>query len=658
MQNIRVLLVDDDNNYFSLIQKMLARDTQYQLEWASSYTQALHTAGTSQYDVFLVDYRLEDQSGLDLLKALRGRDIHAPVILMTSYADRDFDMQVLENGAADYIDKADLKPGILARMIRYTVQREADHRALQESEERYRTLLENASDGILIVNAAGKISIANIAAGTLTGYPPDALLARDFKEVVTSPESDQAAFNLNLAEVNQPVILEQRIKRRDGTFVPVEISAKRARDGSVQCIIRDITHRKEVEREREKYVERLTILRQIDEEISQMLSMDYVQALALDAAMRLSGARAGFIATMEDGQLKMSQAIGYYAAMDKGGTMPPNPLYDRVVRTETAQLLVGIQSMPDYEPPHADTHSQMVIPLMSYERMLGLLNLETDRDDRFNEEIFDFIKLIAARVAIAIENAQLYQIAQDQLAQMQELFRQVSELEQLKTDMIRIAAHDLRNPVGVIVGYLELLEWSLDDKLNDKQRGQIQAMMRAAQRMEKITTDILSLERIEKLRLDKAQTIDLNEVVSEGYEEYTGQARQKKQTISLELSEQPLIVQGDHAQIREAVANLIGNAIKYTAESGTIHVATLIRDGCAEFTVVDSGYGIPEEQQTGLFQPFFRAASDETANIEGTGLGLHLVKNIVERHEGQMIFNSVYGEGSTFGFSLPLAEAS
>jgi PAS domain S-box-containing protein len=657
LQNIRVLLVDDDNNYFNLIQKMLARESQYQLEWASSYDQAREAATRAHYDVYLIDYRLEDRSGLDLLKELRALDVHAPVILMTSYADRDFDMQVLENGAADYIDKADLKPGILARMIRYTVQREVDHRALQESEERYRTLLENASDGILIVNAAGKISIANIAAGTLTGFAPDALLAREFSEFVSAADSSQPAFNVSLAEVNRPVILEQRIKRRDGSYVPVEISAKRARDGSVQCIIRDITHRKEVELEREKYVKRLTILRQIDEEINQMLSMDYVQALALDAAMRLSGARAGFIATMEDGRLTMSQAIGYYASMDKGGAMPPNPLYDRVVRSEVAQLLLDIQDMPDYEPPHADTHSQMVIPLMSYERLLGLLNLETNRDDRFNDEIFEFIKLIAARVAIAMENAQLYQIAQDQLAQMQELFRQVSELEQLKTDMIRIAAHDLRNPVGVIVGYLELLEWSLEGKLTDKQHGQIQAMMRAAQRMEKITTDILSLERIEKLRLDQTQTIDLNEVVNETFEEYNGQARQKKQEITLDVSAQPLVVQGDHAQIREAVANLVGNAIKYTAEGGTIRVITQQVDSCAEFKVIDTGFGIPEEQQTGLFQPFFRAASDETANIEGTGLGLHLVKNIVDRHEGKMIFNSVYGEGSTFGFSLPLAES-
>lgn len=657
MRTIRVLLVDDDKNYFSLIQKMLAREKQYLLDWASSYELAKTIAQKTQHDVYLVDYRLTDKTGLDLLTDLRAMNIQAPFILMTSYADRDFDMQVLESGAADYIDKADLKPGILGRMIRYAVQREADMRALQESEERYRTLLENASDGILIIDKTGQITIANIAAGTLTGYKSEDLVGTPYDKHIFNIGTSKPQFSLASIPNDQPILMEQRIQKNDGSYVPVEISAKRASDGSVQCIIRDITHRKQTEEEREKYVQRLTILRQIDEEINQMLSMDYVQALALDASVRLSGARAGFIATIDNGQLWMSQAIGHYTQMDKGGAMAPNPLYDKVIRSEVARMLSDFQEIPGYTPPHPDTRAQMVIPLMSYERMLGILNLETNRDDRFNEEVFEFIKLIAARIAVAMENAQLYQIAQDQLAKMQELYRQVSELEQLKTDMIRIAAHDLRNPVGVMVGYLELLEWSLDDKLTDKQRVQIQAMMRAAQRMEKITTDILSLERIEKLHLDRTQKIELNEVVKESFDDLAGQARQKKQTITLHAGENDkFIVQADGAQIREAVANLISNAIKYTPEEGMIDVYVNKVDSCVEFKVVDTGYGIPEDQQVSLFQPFFRAASDETASIEGTGLGLHLVKNIITRHEGKMIFNSVYGKGSTFGFSLPIME--
>jgi signal transduction histidine kinase len=95
------------------------------------------------------------------------------------------------------------------------------------------------------------------------------------------------------------------------------------------------------------------------------------------------------------------------------------------------------------------------------------------------------------------------------------------------------------------------------------------------------------------------------------------------------------------------------DAIKFKPGNGTITI-TMENDGEAViFEVIDTGYGIPEDMQSRLFQPFYRAKTRETANIEGTGLGLHLVKNIIERHNGRMIFRSRYKEGSTFGFQIP-----
>jgi signal transduction histidine kinase len=115
-----------------------------------------------------------------------------------------------------------------------------------------------------------------------------------------------------------------------------------------------------------------------------------------------------------------------------------------------------------------------------------------------------------------------------------------------------------------------------------------------------------------------------------------------------------LEVLADSAQIGEAMNNLISNAIKYTPEGGKIEVSLSADDDNAIFRVRDNGYGIPLEQQAGLFQPFYRATTAKTIDIEGTGLGLHLVKNIIQRYDGEMIFSSVEGAGSTFGFKLPL----
>jgi two-component system, OmpR family, phosphate regulon sensor histidine kinase PhoR len=114
-------------------------------------------------------------------------------------------------------------------------------------------------------------------------------------------------------------------------------------------------------------------------------------------------------------------------------------------------------------------------------------------------------------------------------------------------------------------------------------------------------------------------------------------------------------VTGDEAQLQEAFVNILMNAIKYTPANGRIQIRLRQQDAFALLEIQDSGFGIPDELQPNLFRPFYRAKTQDTANIPGTGLGLHLVKNIIERHQGRMIFQSTYGSGSTFGFILPLS---
>jgi signal transduction histidine kinase len=130
--------------------------------------------------------------------------------------------------------------------------------------------------------------------------------------------------------------------------------------------------------------------------------------------------------------------------------------------------------------------------------------------------------------------------------------------------------------------------------------------------------------------------------------------RQRGQELAVSI--EPLAVDGDPTELREPVTNLLGNAVKYTGSGGVIRVA-LHRDGdSALLEIADTGYGIPADQQEGLFQPFHRVKTRETYTIDGTGLGLYLVKRIVERHRGSVHFYSDYGKGSVFGFRLPLAK--
>jgi signal transduction histidine kinase/FixJ family two-component response regulator len=424
---------------------------------------------------------------------------------------------------------------------------------------------------------------------------------------------------------------------------------------TLQRAIHYALERDRVSKERERHAQQFKILHQVDDELSQVLNMNYVQAMALDLAVRLSGADTGYIGLFEGEQIRIAQAIGGYADLKSGSLQAITPLIKKIQEDLKPRLIGDVKAETEKVVVHPKTIAQMLLPLISSDRIIGILNIETSKSDRFTDDTYEFLKLVTGRVAVALDNARLYQVAQERYEEMQRLYTQVSGLEQLKTDMIRVAAHDLRNPASVIIGYVELVRRVLGKDADKRAYNYLDMIDKATRRIEKITNDILSLERIENSSVEKAKTFDLNKVIQEAFYEHNEQAIEKEQDIDLKLAEATLMVRADDIQIVEAAANLLTNAIKYTPSKGKISVLTRQEDGHAIFEVKDTGFGIPEDMQGKLFQPFFRAKTKETDDIEGTGLGLYLIKNIIERFGGKIVFSSVYLQGSTFGFRLPIS---
>lgn len=492
------------------------------------------------------------------------------------------------------------------------------------------------------------------------GYTPAEIeaMGASVLRVLMHPE-DLPRFEKHIAQLmltpdNTLVEFQYRMRQANGQWSWVmsrEVIFKRDehdRPTQILGIASDVTPWVLTEQAIRENLEQLVLLRRIEAELSESLDLDQVLMTALDAALRLSGAEHATLNLLEGDEVVVAQSIGYY---QPGRRFPANRgVVGRVLRQRVPELVSDVLHDRDYVQDVPTTRAQMVIPLLYRERLIGALNLETSKPDRFRGENFSVLTLIASRIATAVDFASLYRLSQRQLEELQQLYLRVSELEQLKTDMIRIAAHDLRNPLSGVVGFTELL---LDgtDPLTDDQRDMLGLTRRAANKMQKIVTDILSLERVEQASRQH-ETISLTELVQHAYDDALDRAKAKSLEYRLSVPEKRVMIEGDDAQFREAVENLIGNAIKYTQEGGAVRVNLSVSAGTATFEVEDTGIGIPEDQQARLFQPFFRASSPETNGIEGTGLGLHLVKNIVERHGGQMRFHSVYGKGSCFGFRL------
>jgi len=229
----------------------------------------------------------------------------------------------------------------------------------------------------------------------------------------------------------------------------------------------------------------------------------------------------------------------------------------------------------------------------------------------------------------------------------------LKDLTRLKTHLLHMASHDLKNPLGVLLGYLDMMR-------EDAQNGIVpdpnfvDGMFRAVERMEALIQTLLSQERIEAQGTHIRQRIDpvtiLNDVVSD----MMPSANAKDHEVVMDIGDSTAVISGDPVELREAMGNLVSNAIKYTPEQGRVTINMKTEDNRLYFSVIDTGLGIPADQQNMIFNKYFRAKSAATAEIEGTGLGLSLVKTVVEAHGGKVWFQSEEGAGSTFGFWLPI----
>jgi PAS domain S-box-containing protein len=661
--SVRILLVSDADAQREQIIALLEQSTlSYALTTVDANVGAVQQLQRASHDVVLMVDQLRP---IPFLQVLTREGMTVPVIFLGACDGLADEMAILKAGAADVVPLAGLTSAVLVRSISTSQARAAALVELQTNEARYRGIVEGQAEFLIRYDNSLNLTFVNHAYCAYRGEPTAALLGTSALATVLTADRERLKGAVRGLSASWPS-MSIEVQTTDSTEKPHRwhhwtVQAIYDEDEGLlafQSVIRDVTERKYVEAALNSRLEELNVLRRVDAELTETLNMTSVATLALDSAMRLSGAHIALLGmySEESGELKLREAYGVEMESVEPIFAEKHGIIGQVIQERQARLIPDIATEPDATATDPRMTTQMLIPLISQERMLGLISLETYLPERFSPERFEFLQLVTGRIAVALDNARLYELQRQQLEELQQLYEQVTQLEQLKTDMIRIASHDLRNPIGVMQGYIEMLEWDVSNENHDTKRylDQLEAMQRMTRRMRKITADILSVDRIEQSALPNQDiTLDLTQIIREAAEEHVHAAKQKGIDYRIKLPPLPTEIHGDAAQLHEAADNLIGNAIKYTPEGGRV-VVTLEYDGDAAVVEVrDNGYGIPYEMQARLFEPFYRVRTKETTSIEGTGLGLHLVKNIIERHRGRMIFRSRYREGSTFGFQIP-----
>ena len=227
------------------------------------------------------------------------------------------------------------------------------------------------------------------------------------------------------------------------------------------------------------------------------------------------------------------------------------------------------------------------------------------------------------------------------------------DLSRLKSHMLRMASHDLKNPLNIALGYITVMQ--ADIAAGDPvEKDWIDEVFRALVRMNNLIDELLNEQRIERESKFRSGSIDLHDLIDEVVDELTENVNRKQQQLTKQVAPEIPIIQGDRGQLRQAMVNYISNAVKYTPEHGHIHVAARTEDGKFYFVVEDNGVGIPLAMQDNIFRQGYRAERDEIDGIEGSGIGLSLVAEIARRHRGRVWFESEEGLGSRFGFWIPI----
>jgi len=231
---------------------------------------------------------------------------------------------------------------------------------------------------------------------------------------------------------------------------------------------------------------------------------------------------------------------------------------------------------------------------------------------------------------------------------------QFKELDELKSDFVATVSHDLRAPLTFMRGYTTMLP--MVGELNEKQADYVEKILRGIGQMGELIDDLLDLGRIEAGVGLERKPCHLGAILVEAVDSMRVRTVSKGLELELAPAEGVAVVPGDATLLRQAVANLVDNAIKYTRSGGTVTVGLSIHNQQAVIHVADTGVGIAPDDQVRLFEKFYRVKRRDTMDIRGTGLGLAIVKSIVERHGGKVWVDSELDRGSTFYISLPLGE--
>ncbi len=259
---------------------------------------------------------------------------------------------------------------------------------------------------------------------------------------------------------------------------------------------------------------------------------------------------------------------------------------------------------------------------------------------------------------LSLENKRLVESLQRSNKLLFEANEELKRATQLKSEFLANMSHELRTPLNVVIGFSQLMLDGVPGEINKEQRQCLDDILSCSQHLLNLINEILDLSKIES---GKIKLLLTNVVLTDVIESLRGTMMPiiapRKQSLEVEVEEGLLLVRTDKAKVRQVLLNLLSNATNFTPDGGKLKIEVVRENNRCQVSVIDNGIGIKKKDQERIFEPFCQLESPLFKEKRGTGLGLTLVKQIIERHGEQIWVESEHGKGSRFIFTLPLATA-
>jgi signal transduction histidine kinase/response regulator RpfG family c-di-GMP phosphodiesterase len=622
-----ILIADDQPDNLTLLSRYLDREGYDHIQ-ASNGLEALELVRTQLPDLVLLDVNMPHKDGFAVLKEIRTDPIteHIPVIILTAARLDAAEIQSgLNMGADDYVTKPFDHKELLARIHTKLRVKQAEDMIRRQNRE-LKLLPEIGKE------LSARLNLEDIADVLLkrTGETLGALLGHI---VILNPSG--AFQKTHYCDDSSP-------SRYASFTLPKKLLLEIANDARQGFIVED-THTDpywtSIENDSARSVVVVPMFGRYHLLGVMLLGNDQVGYFKLEHLLLLQAICSQASIAIENAQLNetMAQERQHMAAVLQSAA-DAILLFDVENRLSLANP-AGQKLFTDYEMKIGRQFARGT----GYDRLIQSLQDAKRSGTSFTGEIEWPDQRVFSAAITSVKEGGCVVVLHD--------ISRFKELEKVKDEFIATASHDLRNPITSINGFSYLMKQA--GPLNDMQSDFLTRIQDAAVQMSQLVDNMLNLAKMDLGQEIKREKVDLPELVTKVVDEFKPHAQAKRQNLTLEQASSGSSVLGDVLQLLQALRNLVGNAVKYTPEDGSITINLEQKDGRLLVKVRDTGYGIPAASLPFVFNRFYRVRNNGHSEIEGTGLGLAIVKSIIEQHDGEITVESEPGVGSCFTISLP-----